>query len=123
MADFKHQPLFELGPDPTVYRKLSTEHVSTVKAGDVEILKVDGKALSMLAAAAVRDVSHLFRTGHLEQLRKILDDPEASRNDRFVATQMLRNANVYGGEVPEEMLQAALLSVRALMQHVGYSPS
>ena len=94
MADFRYQPIFELGPDSTEYRCLTPEHVSVEEAGARRILRVEPAALRRLAAEAVRDVSHLFRTGHLQQLRSILDDPEASDNDRFVALEMLRNAVV-----------------------------
>jgi fumarate hydratase class I len=97
MAGFHFQELFELGEDETEYRSLGSEHVSTQQLGGREILVVQPEALRKLAAAAVRDVSHLFRTGHLKQLRLILDDAEASENDRFVALEMLKNANVSAG--------------------------
>ena len=99
MSDFRFQPLFELGPDDTEYRQLTSDHVSTVDLDGREILKVDEAALQQIAAEAVRDVSHLFRPGHLGQLRSILEDPEASENDRFVALQLLKNANVSAGMV------------------------
>jgi len=94
MADFHYQPMFDLGDDDTDYRLITDEHVEVLQVGDREVLKVDPEAIRMLAAAAIRDVSHLFRPGHLQQLRNILDDPEASDNDRFVAMEMLKNANV-----------------------------
>jgi fumarate hydratase class I len=101
MADFQYQELFELGPDETPYRKLTDQYVSTVRIDGREILKVDPAALTMLAAQAIRDVSHLFRPGHLAQLAKILDDPEASGNDRFVALDLLKNAGIAaGGSLP-----------------------
>jgi fumarate hydratase class I len=96
---FTHQPIFELGDDPTPYRLLTRDHVSTVEAGGRRILRVGSEALRALTFAAIRDISHLFRPGHLAQLRAILDDPEASANDRFVALQMLKNANVSAGMV------------------------
>ena len=99
MADFRFQPIFELGPDETAYRRLTGEHVATARFEGRELLKVADEALTLLAAEAVRDVSHLFRAGHLAQLRAILDDPEASANDRFVALQLLKNANVSAGMV------------------------
>ncbi len=99
MSAFQHEPLFQLGPDETTYRPLGDEHVRVAKLGDREVLEVDPEALRLLASEAVRDVSHLFRTSHLEQLRAILDDPEASDNDRFVALEMLKNANVSAGMV------------------------
>ena len=99
MPDFHYQPMFELGDDSTPYRKLSEEGVSVSELDGQPILRVDGSALSDLAAEAVRDVSHLFRTSHLKQLAKILEDPEASDNDRFVAREMLKNANISAGMI------------------------
>lgn len=99
MATDFHQPLFELGDDETPYRQLTDGHVSVVPFGDHEVLRIEPAAIEMLTAAAIRDISHLFRPGHLQQLRNILDDPEASANDRFVALQMLRNANVSAGMI------------------------
>ena len=99
MSDFQFQSIYELAADETVYRKISDGGVSVVPFEGQEWLKVDGDALADLAAAAIRDVSHLFRTSHLEQLAAILDDPEASDNDRFVAREMLKNANVSAGMV------------------------
>ncbi len=94
MSDFQFQEMFELGVDETPYRKLTSEHVSTAEFDGQRILKVEPEALTELAAQAMRDVSHLFRPGHLAQLRAILDDPEASANDRFVVKQLLQNAVV-----------------------------
>ena len=96
---FSYQPLFELGDDPTPYRLLTKDHVRTLDVGGRRILQVDAEALKLLTFAAIRDISHLFRPGHLEQLRTILQDPEASPNDRFVALQLLKNANVSAGMV------------------------
>jgi len=99
MSDFQFQSIYELAADDTVYRKISDGGVSVVPFEGQDWLKVDADALTDLAAAAIRDVSHLFRTGHLEQLAAILEDPEASDNDRFVAREMLKNANVSAGMV------------------------
>ncbi len=99
MADFHFQELFELGHDETPYRKLTDQHVSTLKVDGREILKIEPEALTLLAAQAIRDVSHLFRPGHLAQLAKILEDPEASDNDRFVALELMKNANVSAGMI------------------------
>jgi fumarate hydratase class I len=96
---FHYQPAFELGKDETPYRKLTSDHVAVQSWNGRELLHVEAEALEELAAAAVRDVSHLIRTSHLEQVRAILDDPEASGNDRFVALQMLKNANVAAGMI------------------------
>jgi fumarate hydratase class I len=99
MAEFRFQELFELGPDPTEYRSLGSEGVSVVRQDGREILKVEPEALARLTRAAIEDVSHLLRPGHLAQLRRILDDPEASQNDRFVALELLKNANIAAGRV------------------------
>ncbi|MCG8589958.1 MAG: fumarate hydratase [Proteobacteria bacterium] len=99
MPDFEFQALFERGEDPTVYRSLGSEHVDVASFEGESVLRVGPEALEALTAAAIRDVSHLFRPGHLAQLRKILDDPDASDNDRFVALEMLKNANVSAGMV------------------------
>jgi fumarate hydratase class I len=96
---FSYQPLFELGDDHTPYRLLSRDHVRVRDFGGKRVLEVDAEALKLLTFAAIRDISHLFRPGHLEQLRAILQDPEASANDRFVALQLLKNANVSAGMV------------------------
>ena len=94
MTDFAFQPQFELGEDTTPYRKLASDGITTGEFEGQTILKIEGRVLADLAAAAIRDVSHLFRSGHLAQLRNILDDPAASENDRFVALEMLKNANI-----------------------------
>jgi fumarate hydratase class I len=99
MTEFRFQEIFELAPDGAEYRRLEGDHVARASFRGRPILEVDGAALTQLAAEAVRDVSHLFRPGHLAQLRAILDDPEASANDRFVALEMLKNANVSAGMV------------------------
>jgi fumarate hydratase class I len=100
MPDFRFQEIFELGPDATSYRRLDDAGAVRVESfGDREVLCVPSEALRRLAAEAVREVSHLFRPGHLAQLRAILEDPEASENDRFFALEMLKNANVSAGMV------------------------
>jgi fumarate hydratase class I len=99
MAEFHYQPMFERGADDTEYRLLTEGGVEVVPFGDRELLRVAPDALRELAAEAIRDVSHLFRASHLRQLRDILEDPEASGNDRFVALEMLKNANVSAGMV------------------------
>jgi fumarate hydratase class I len=99
MPDFAFTEMFPLAHDDTPYRLVSTEGVSSGTYKGRTILEVTPSALTTLAAAAIRDISHLFRPGHLQQLRNILEDPEASANDRFVARQMLMNANVAAGMV------------------------
>ena len=99
MAEFRFQELFELGEDTTPYRKLAGDFVSRVRADGREILRVEPEGLAQLATAAFDDVAHLLRPGHLAQLRTILDDPEASANDRFVALELLTNANIAAGRV------------------------
>jgi len=99
MSEFHYQAMFELGPDETEYRKLGGEGVSSVEIDGRRLLKIEPRALELLAATAIRDVSHLFRPGHLAQLAKILEDPESSDNDRFVALELMKNANVSAGMV------------------------
>ncbi|MFH1329157.1 MAG: fumarate hydratase [Actinomycetota bacterium] len=94
MPAFHYQEIFKLGADTTPYRGLGTAGLAVDLQGGRSILHIEPATLRRLAEEAVRDVSHLFRTGHLEQLAAILDDPEASDNDRFVAREMLRNAVV-----------------------------
>ena len=97
MSGYTHHELLPLGKDETTYRLLTTDHVSTVEFEGREILKVDAAGLTLLADQAIRDASHLLRPSHLAQVRKIFDDPEASDNDRFVALDMLKNANIAAG--------------------------
>jgi fumarate hydratase class I len=91
--------LFPLGPDTTPYRKLTGEGVRVERMGDREVLTVESSALRLLAEQAFIDINHLLRPGHLAQLAKILDDPEATSNDRFVAYDLLKNANIAAGGV------------------------
>ncbi|CCQ72817.1 fumarate hydratase [Magnetospira sp. QH-2] len=93
-----HDP-FPLGEDDTPYRLLTTEGVSTAEFEGKTIVRVAPEVLTELTAQAMIDCSHLLRPGHLAQLRKILDDPEASDNDRFVALDLLKNANISAGGV------------------------
>jgi len=96
---FQYQDILPLGKDPSPYRLLTKDFVSTFEAGGHTFLKVEPQALTLLAQHALRDISHLLRPGHLAQLRKILDDPEASPNDKFVALDLLRNANIAAGGI------------------------
>ncbi|MDO8732314.1 MAG: fumarate hydratase [Actinomycetota bacterium] len=99
MAEFHYQELLPLGADQTPYRLVTTEGVSTTSVAGRTILQVEPSALRLLAYEALRDISHLLRPGHLAQLARILDDPEASPNDRFVALDLLKNANISAGGV------------------------
>ena len=94
MADFSYTDVLPLGPDDTPYRLVTTEGVSTVEAAGRTFLQVEPEVLTRLTAEAMHDIAHLLRPGHLGQLAKILDDPEASANDRFVALDLLQNANI-----------------------------
>ncbi len=96
---FRYSPMFPLGPTNTPWRRLAIEGVSTTQCDGRTVLRVEPDALSQLAFAAFHDVSHLLRPGHLAQLRAILDDPEASPNDRFVALDLLKNASISAGGV------------------------
>jgi fumarate hydratase class I len=99
IPEFRFQEMFPHGADTTPYRKLDGAWVGSDTFRGAPVLTVDAAALTRLAFEAVRDVSHLFRPGHLAQLRTILQDPEASANDRFVALNMLRNACISAGMV------------------------
>ncbi|MFN8036853.1 MAG: fumarate hydratase [Acidimicrobiia bacterium] len=99
MTEFAYQDLLPIGADQTPYRCLTTDHVSTFDAGGATFLRVDPEALTLLARQAMFDIAHYLRPGHLAQLAKILDDPEASANDRFVAIELLKNANIAAGGV------------------------
>jgi len=99
MSDYEHYTMFPLGPDETPYRKITDEYVSVGEFDGKPVLKVDPKAISLLTFEAFKDVSHLLRPKHLQQLRNILDDPEASDNDRFVAYDLLKNANIAAGGI------------------------
>ena len=97
--DFDFTELLPLGEDTTEYRLITTEGVETVDTSEGRFLKVDPSAIRRLTAEAMREIAHHLRGGHLAQLRAILDDPEASDNDRFVALDLLRNAAVAAGGV------------------------
>ncbi len=99
MSDYVHHEIFPIGEGDTPWRKLTGEHVEAADFEGNTVLKVDTKALTMLTAEAFRDISHLLRPQHLQQLARILDDPEASDNDRFVALDFLKNANIAAGGV------------------------
>ena len=91
--------IFPHGEDKTPYRKLTSDHVSTATFDGEKIVKIEPEALTKLAAQAYVDCEHLLRPGHLQQLANILKDPEASDNDRFVAFDLLKNANIAAGKV------------------------
>ncbi|MBX7148586.1 fumarate hydratase [bacterium] len=98
---FKYQKPFPIKKDPTAYRLITKDYIKTVKVKDKTILKIDPKGLELLAAEALKDVSFFLRPAHLEKLSKILKDPEASDNDRFVAHTLLQNSVVASkGQLP-----------------------
>jgi fumarate hydratase class I len=99
MPEFRYADLLPVGPDSTEYRLVSADGISSRSAFGREFLQIEPEVLTLLTAAAMRDIAHLLRPGHLAQLRAILDDPEASPNDRFVARDLLMNACVAAGGV------------------------
>lgn len=99
MVDDALLDMLPLGKDETVYRKLDGDFVSTAEFEGQELLKVDPEGIRLLTEEAFRDINHLLRPGHLQQLADILEDPEASANDRFVAFDLLKNANIAAGGV------------------------
>jgi len=96
---FAHSELLPLGPDTTEYRLLTTQGVSTFSTSEGTFLKVSPQAITHLTEHAMRDIAHLLRTSHLQQLANILKDPEASDNDRFVALDLLKNAGISAGGI------------------------
>ena len=96
---FSYSQLLPLGKDETKYRLVSKEGVKVVKLGDRQFLEVAPEALSKLTEEAIHDISHYLRPDHLAQLANIIKDPEASPNDRFVATDLLKNANISAGGI------------------------
>ncbi|GAB3618815.1 fumarate hydratase [Glutamicibacter endophyticus] len=100
MPEFRYEDLLPIGEDQTEYRKISSEGVSVVAGPDGKnFLQVSPEALELLAETALHDISHYLRSAHLQQLRNILDDEEASANDKFVALDLLKNANIAAGGI------------------------
>jgi fumarate hydratase, class I len=97
--EFHYSDLLPTGPDETPYRRLTTDGVSTFEAGGRRFLTVDPEAIRLLTAEAMHDIAHYLRPAHLAQLRRIIDDPESSGNDRFVALDLLKNVNISAGGV------------------------
>src|SRR5690606_3829020 len=96
---FHYQPMLPLGPDTTQYRQLSSDHVSRLTVDGNAAIRVQPEALTLLTEQAMFDMAHFLRPSHLEQLASILKDPEATDNDRFVALELLKNANVASGGI------------------------
>ncbi len=96
---FSYSDLLPIGTDTTKYRKIGNEGVSTIKLGDKEFLQIEPIALEKLTETAIHDISHYLRPAHLQQLANIISDPEASPNDRFVAIDLLKNANISAGGI------------------------
>ena len=99
MPHFSYSELLPLGKDETTYRFLGSEGVRVITLGDKNFLQVDATALAHLSAEAIHDISHYLRPAHLQQLADIITDPESSPNDRFVATDLLKNANISAGGI------------------------
>ena len=97
--EFHYSDLLPTGQDDTPYRLITTEGVSTVEVAGQTFLKVAPEAIQQLTAEAMHDISHYLRPAHLTQLRKIIDDPESSGNDRFVALDLLKNVNISAGGI------------------------
>ena len=96
---YRHTPLFPLGKDTTTYRKISSEGVRVETILGKEVLVVSHEAMRALSEAAFTDINHLLRPAHLQSLKSIVEDPEATGNDRFVAYDLLKNANIAAGGV------------------------
>ncbi|MCP4023954.1 MAG: fumarate hydratase [Desulfobacteraceae bacterium] len=94
MTEFNFETMFPLGEDTTSYRLVSKEHIRVREFEGKEVLVIEPQALTLLAGQAFKDVAHLYRPEHLEKLKKIIDDPESSDNDRYVALELLKNATI-----------------------------
>ncbi|MEW9529118.1 fumarate hydratase [Microbispora sp. NPDC049125] len=99
MPEFDYTDLLPLGPDDTEYRLITSEGVRVTEAAGRRFLEVEPEALRLLTETAIHDISHYLRSSHLAQLRKIIEDPESSGNDRFVALDLLKNASISAGGV------------------------
>ena len=99
MTEYEFHTMFPLGEGKTLYRKLTENNIKNSTFEGKSIVKVDLETITNLTFEAFKDTSHLLRSSHLESLRKILDDPEASNNDKFVAFDLLKNANIASGRV------------------------
>src|SRR3954468_16733266 len=100
MPEFAYESLLPIGPDATEYRLITSDGIDVVDGpGGRTFLTVAPEALTALTAEAMHDIAHFLRPAHLQQLRNIIDDPAASPNDRFVALDLLRNANIAAGGV------------------------
>ena len=99
MPEFAYTEVLSLGPDTSVYRLLTTDGVSTIDTEAGTFVRIEPEAITLLTETAMRDIAHQLRPAHLQQLRNILDDPEASDNDQFVALDLLKNANIAAGGV------------------------
>jgi len=99
MPEFSYRDMLPIGDDTTEYRLVSTEGVSTFTAEGMEFLKVSPEAIENLTSEAIHDINHYLRSEHLQQLSNIIADPEASPNDRFVALDLLKNANIAAGGI------------------------
>jgi fumarate hydratase class I len=124
MTEFIYQEMFPLGSDQTEYRMLTSEFVSVASFEDQNIVKVAPEGLTLLAEQAFKDVSHLLRRPHLLQLVKILNDPESSANDRYVALEMLKNAVISAeGEYPmcQDTGTAVIMGKKGQHIWTGYS--
>ena len=101
MAEFAYSPMFPIAADTTEYELVTSDHVKLVEIDGEQFLRVAPEGLTELAERAFTDISHLLRSSHLAQLAAILDDPEATKNDRFVAMEMLKNAVISAeGQLP-----------------------
>ncbi|MBJ7426405.1 MAG: fumarate hydratase, partial [Ilumatobacteraceae bacterium] len=99
MSEFEFTEILPLGKDETEYRLVTTQGVSTFETPQGTFLKVSPEAITRITQEAMREIAHFLRTSHLQQLRNILDDPEASDNDRFVALDLLKNSAIAAGGV------------------------
>ena len=124
MSDFRYEELFQFGEDNTEYRKLDTEKIGISKFKNRKIVNIPHEIIEYLTKEAFNDISHFLRKDHLKQLEKILKDPEASSNDKYVALTLLKNANVAaGGILPmcQDTGTAIVLANKGSLIWTGYN--
>ena len=120
--NFTYSDLLPLGSDATKYRSLGSEGVKSVLMGDETFLSVSPEAITRLTEIAFHDISHYLRAAHLQQLANILKDPESSPNDRFVALDLLKNANISAGGMPDRVKCLHSLVAHSLAVGPGVNP-
>ena len=122
MTQFRFSTMFPLKKDTTEYRLLTDKFVSTTDFKEKEILVIDPEALAYLSEHAFKDVNHLYRSEHLSKVKKIIDDPESSDNDRYIALELLKNAAIAAQMIYPMCQDTGTAIVHAKKGQIGYVP-